>query len=408
MQGRDRDELHRAATPLELLFDLCFVVAVAQAAARLHHGLAVAHTGPALLGYVMVFFAIWWAWMNFTWFASAYDTDDVPYRLLTFLQITGVLVLAAGVPAAFDDHDFTAVTIGYVIMRVALVAQWSRAAWEDPAGRRTDLRYAVGVSVVQVSWLIRLALPDPWGWAGFPLLVGLELAVPIWAEQAGGPTSWHPEHIAERYSLFTLIVLGEVVLAATVAVQAAAEHGLSGSLLALAAGGLLLVFGMWWIYFKRPAHPGLRASPSAAFVWGYGHYAVFAAVAALGAGLQVVVETTTHEAGLGEAAAAFAVGLPVAVFLVLVGVLQTRLGHRRFWVSCTLAAFAVIGLAAAALALPLPVAVVGMGLVTAVLAGLDVVDAHRRLRSARTPADRGRYSAVTPRRRRRSVPARPT
>ena len=96
MVARDPGQVHRASTPLELLFDLCFVVAVSQAAAQLAHGVEDDHMGPALLGYAMVFFGIWWAWMNFTWFASAYDTDDVPYRLLTLVQMAGALVLAAG------------------------------------------------------------------------------------------------------------------------------------------------------------------------------------------------------------------------------------------------------------------------------------------------------------------------
>ena len=165
----------------------------------------------------------------------------------------------------------------------------------------------------------------------------------------------------------------------------------------LAAGGLLLVFGMWWIYFKRPAHSGLRASPGLAFAWGYGHYAVFAAVAALGAGCRRRSRRQRTRPA-SERPRPRSQSDPVAVFLVLIGVLQTRLGHRRFWMRCTLAAVAVIGLAAAALALPLPVAVVGMGLITAVLAALDVVDAHRRLRSARAPVDRGspfrRYAAA--------------
>ncbi len=76
----------------------------------------------------MVFFAIWWAWMNFTWFASAYDVDDVPYRLLALVQMGGVLVLAAGVPSAFEHQDFFGITLGYFIMRIGLVAQWVRAA----------------------------------------------------------------------------------------------------------------------------------------------------------------------------------------------------------------------------------------------------------------------------------------
>src|SRR6187402_3508026 len=79
MRARSPHEPHRAATPLELLFDLVFVVAIAQAAAGLHHSIAEAHVLAGLAGYLMVFFAIWWAWMNFTWFASAYDCDDVPY-----------------------------------------------------------------------------------------------------------------------------------------------------------------------------------------------------------------------------------------------------------------------------------------------------------------------------------------
>src|SRR6202020_1451584 len=114
-----------------------FVFAIGQIAAQLAHSI---NNGEPLQGvgpFAMVFFAIWWAWMNFSWFASAYDTDDVPYRLLTLLQMAGVLVLAAGVPASFEHQNFFGITLGYFIMRVGLVAQWSRAAIEDPDGRAT-------------------------------------------------------------------------------------------------------------------------------------------------------------------------------------------------------------------------------------------------------------------------------
>jgi Bacterial low temperature requirement A protein (LtrA) len=101
MSGRDPGEAHRASTPLELLFDLTFVIAVARAAGQLHEALAHAHVGLALAGYAAVFFGLWWAWVNFTWFASAYDTDDVPCRLLTLLQMAGLQHqhAAAGCPA---------------------------------------------------------------------------------------------------------------------------------------------------------------------------------------------------------------------------------------------------------------------------------------------------------------------
>ena len=80
MVARSPHEAHRAATPLELFFDLVFVVAIAQAANGLHHAVAELHVVDGLIGYLMVFFAIWWAWMAFTWFASAYDCDDVRAR----------------------------------------------------------------------------------------------------------------------------------------------------------------------------------------------------------------------------------------------------------------------------------------------------------------------------------------
>src|ERR1700731_3938267 len=87
MSGRDRAEGHRVATSLELFFDLCFVGAVSQAAEQLDEFLAEGHYLHGVASFGMVFFAIWWAWMNFSWFASAYDTDDVLYRVMVFVQI---------------------------------------------------------------------------------------------------------------------------------------------------------------------------------------------------------------------------------------------------------------------------------------------------------------------------------
>ncbi len=237
LTARHRHEAHRAATPLELFFDLCFVVAIAQAGVQLVHSVAESHAGEGVLDYAMVFFAIWWAWMNFTWFASAYDNDDVPYRLVTLVQIAGVLVLAAGVSRAFEEHDWTAVVIGYVIMRVALSAQWLRAArCAPPPERAMALKYAGGVLVCQVGWLGLLLLPEGGrGWL-FLVMVVLELSVPVLAERRHR-SSWHPHHIAERYGLLTIIVLGETIAAATVAVKSGIdENDALGELLPIAAG----------------------------------------------------------------------------------------------------------------------------------------------------------------------------
>src|SRR5580693_3334607 len=291
MSGRDPGETHRASTPLELLFDLTFVVAVAQAASQLRHALADGQSGHALAGYAVVFFALWWAWVNFTWFASAYDTDDVAYRLLTLLQMAGVLVFAAGIPAAFQHFDFAITVAGYVIMRLAMVAQWLRAAHGNPEGRAGPLRYAVGVTVIQACWVGFLFLHGPAALVGFIVLGAAEIAVPVWAEFAGQATPWHPEHITDRYGGFTIIVLGEVVAAIATAVEdALGDKQASPGLVTVAAAGLLLVFALWWSYFKHSAAEEIRQSLRWTFVWAFGHYLIFAAVAALGAGLQISIE----------------------------------------------------------------------------------------------------------------------
>jgi low temperature requirement protein LtrA len=324
---RDPEEEHRASTPLELFVDLCFVVAVAQSSTALQVELVEGHIGNGTVGFLMAFFGVWWAWMNFTWFASAHDANDVPYRLLTLLQIAGVLVYAAAVPETVEHHTFTLAVTGYVIMRMALVTQWLRVARHFPELRARCLRYAVGVTCVQLLWILIVATPDRWSPYLFAVLATCELLVPQWAESAArGGRYWrlfHPGHIEERYGLFTLIVLGESVLSATVGIQEVATNGVTASLIVVAVGGLVIAFGAWWLYFDHPGH--LTPSPELAMRWGFLHVIVFASLAALGAGLHVAAEAVAGEAT--ERTGALAVAIPVAGYLV--GLVVLLVATRR-------------------------------------------------------------------------------
>lgn len=322
--ARGREEAHRAATPLELFFDLCFVVAVAQAGVELVHAVAEGHAGEGVLNYAMVFFALFWAWVNFSWFASAYDNDDVLYRVVTLVQIAGVLVFAAGVSKGFKEHDFLLIWLGYLIMRVALTTQWLRVARSaTDAERTTALRYACGVLVCQIGWSGLLFLPEgarPWLFLAMAIA---EMCVPVLAER-GYATAWHPHHISERYGLFTIIVLGETIAAATIAVKSGIEdNDALGELLPIAAGGLLMVFAAWWIYFVVPIH-GRLSTNRQAFLWGYGHYVILGAAAAIGAGLEVAVEEAVGKAHISTLAASAAVTVPMALYLFTVWLLHSR------------------------------------------------------------------------------------
>lgn len=327
MSGRLPHEHKRVATTLELFFDLIFVVAIALNAAELHHAITENHLGHGVLAYLMVFIAIWWAWMNFTWFASAFDTDDVPYRLVVFVQMAGALIIAAGVPNAFEGH-WAILTMGYVVMRIASISQWLRAAQQAPQWRQTARRYALGITIVQLGWVGLLFLPQSWGVYPFFIMILAEFTVPMWAEKAG-MTPWHPHHIAERYGLFTIIVLGESILAAVIAVQkVATAESMTTNLLLFCIGALLIVFCMWWIYFEDEVGDHLRDYKTA-FYWGYGHYFIFAAAAAVGAGLAAQVDFHTGTSHSPILMVGYALALPVALFLMMLWLIHKRVSHAR-------------------------------------------------------------------------------
>ncbi len=311
MRPRDPREPHRAASTLELFFDLTFVVGVSVTAHELllaeEHGLAI-RVGWFLLS----FFGIWWPWVNFTWFASAFDTDDWLYRVLTIVQMGGVLVTAAGVAALVEHADARIAVVGYVIMRLALVAQWLRAS-RDPGFRATALRYAGGVAVVQAAWALLLVVPS----AAFPFLfllfVACEFAVPVWAERPR-VTPFHRHHIAERYGLFTLIVLGEGLLSVTNAlIDAQRSEGHAADLVLVGVTALVLIAGMWWLYFARQA-PVLQTGMRGTFAFGYVHYLVFGSAAALASGIELSIASLDEgPEGVGVLAATT---VPVAVFVL--------------------------------------------------------------------------------------------
>lgn len=327
MTGRDPHEAHRVATPLELLFDLTFATSFGLAAAQTAHVLAAGHIGPAVVGFGFASFAICWAWINFSWFSSAYDTDDWVFRIATMVQMTGVLVLAIGLPRLFTsiEHgvhlDNEVIVLGYVIMRVPMLFQWLRAARQDPKRRHACYTYAWALSIAQVGWIALIVFDVSVGTAAFFTFVLwlVELAGPVIAERRDGGTPWHPHHIADRYSCFALIAMGEGVVGTVATLSAVtAEQGwtLDAALVCIAGTGL--TFGIWWIYYLLPSAQILHAHRERSFVWGYTLIITIAAIVAMGAGLHVAAYYLEHEARIDARATVLSVAVPVGVFLLSV------------------------------------------------------------------------------------------
>ncbi len=368
MSGRDPHEEHRGATPLELLYDLTFVVAFGQAADQLAHLLAEGHVRAGAVGFGFAAFAICWCWINFSWFASAYDTGDWAFRLATMVQMVGVIILALGLQPLFQSIDEghsvdNAVTVaGYVVMRVAMLFLWLRAARHDPVRRRACQTYALTIAVAQVGWiLLTLANTSVGGfftWAA--VLTLIELGGPVLAERKGGGTPWHAHHIAERYGLLVIITLGEGVIGTVASLSAVVEsQGWSRNAVLVAVAGTGLTFGLWWSYFVMPSAELLHVHRERAFPWGYGHIPIFASIAATGAGLHVGALYISDETHIGATATVLTVAVPLAVFVVMLYALYTYLIHAAdpFHIGLLVTTAAVLVLAVVLAAAGLPMAV---------------------------------------------------
>ena len=336
MTGRDPHETSRAATPLELLFDLTFVVAFGAAGNEFAHYLAEGHIPAGIGGFAFVMFATGWAWINFSWFSSAYDTDDWFYRICVMVQMVGVVILVLGIPALFhsidEGHylDNGVLVAGYVVMRAAMIAQWLRVARQDPSRRRTALTYAGFVAAAQIGWVALAIAHTTLGTTIVfaTVLFLLEVAGPWVAERRvkEGGTPWHAHHIAERYGLLTIIALGEGVFGTITAVSAAiGSSGWSVEAAVLVVAGVGLTFGLWWTYFLLPAGVILHQYRDKAFIWGYGHLLVFASIAATGAGLHVIAYVIEGESEIDPVAAVVTIALPVLLLCLAIFALYAYL-----------------------------------------------------------------------------------
>ncbi|GAA4838220.1 low temperature requirement protein A [Luteimicrobium xylanilyticum] len=334
MAGRDPNEEHRTATPLELLFDLTFVVAFSQISSQVARYLEADDLLTAVAGLGFTMFAATWAWISYTWLASAYDNDDILFRVATLVEMVGVLVLALGVPpifhsiAAGQHLDNSVAVAGYVIMRLATIALWLRAARHDPRHRPVCLSHATSIAVAQVFWIALIFLNLPIGLTlAIAAVLGLfELAAPRLTQKRFGQTPWHAHHIAERYGLLFIIALGEIILGTILAISAVVqEQGWTLEAALVACGGTSLVFGLWWLYYTVPAGRLLARYRDRAQTWSYGQMLLFAALVAVGAGLHVAAQVISHEAHVKATFALLTVAIPVLVCELVLFALYAQL-----------------------------------------------------------------------------------
>ena len=279
----------RRVTWLEVFFDLVFAAAVAQVAAPLHED----YSAAGFLRFAILFVLIWWAWTGHAVFSTRFGTDDAVQRGLTLLQVFGVAVMAANARDALDSRSSAGFAAAYAVLRLILVAQYVRAR-STPRARALSTWYITGHGAAAVVWLLSSVTPAPeryWLWG---VAFAIDLGTPLTAVRHSVSLPPDAAHLPERFGLFTLILIGESV----VAVMHGIEHQEYWSVPAASAAfaGMGTAFFIWWWYFV--AAKATSAQPVTthrdAFrlhAWSYAHLPLYLGLVVAFVGIQLVVST---------------------------------------------------------------------------------------------------------------------
>jgi low temperature requirement protein LtrA len=283
----------RSVTFLELFYDLVYVVLIAEVA----HGLAAHPDAEGLLGYVFMFVIVWIAWINGTLYHDLHGNNDVRTRIFTFLQMFTVAAMAVFAHGALGETSI-GFALSYAGFQLILTYLWWRTGVHDPEHRPLSRPY-VGAFLLATLLLIGSVFVEPparyylWGAS-----VLATLAAPLVSQAA---VRKHPEaaeelersstptdSLVERFGLFTIIVLGEVIVGTVRGV--AVHHHLTVEILATGALGMALAFALWWLYFDFVSHRMPSPGQSSLIRWAYLHLPMTMGIAAVGTAVLNVVE----------------------------------------------------------------------------------------------------------------------
>ena len=283
---RRPDEGERPTSWLEFFFDLVFVVAVDQVARRLQHDLDAHGT----LVYFALYVPIWWAWVGFVLYTDRFGTDDLGDRLLTLLQIGGVLVIAASASEATADRA-PAFAAAYGGFRLILAVRYAIAARYVHAARRECARQSAGFALAAVIWIASAAVPEPWRFWMWGAGLAVDLLTPFASSRMHRLVPPDAGHIEERFGTFINITLGEGFVAV---VEAMRDQPWSGTMFTTAGLTLLIGFSVWWGFFDaldqgpvKEVRTSGRTKPYK--IWVFSQLPLAAGVAALGVAAGILV-----------------------------------------------------------------------------------------------------------------------
>jgi low temperature requirement protein LtrA len=371
------DDGERHASWLELFFDVVFVVAIAQLA----HELVLDHSLRGFAVFVALFLPVFIAWQGFTIYADRFDTDDAVFRLAIFAAMLAIAALAVQVPDVAHGES-TGFVVAYVVLRSLMVALYLRSYRHVPHARPLIVRYATGYSLGIALWLASLAFAAPGRYAFWGIALAWEYSLPVMFRRFHAAIPVSTSHVPERFALFTIIVLGETIVAVALGTEGsdwALEAAVAGAL------GFVAAAALWWIYFGTGAGMDVLPTTRALLVFTHFHIPVLAALTAVSAGVALAIQQAPGHLDEGArwtlcgGAAAYLACLTVAQRALVRGVSRRKTAAR---------AAAVLALIALAFAGAELRTVAFVALVTAILLALVVFEmwAYRQAQAARRSA----------------------
>jgi low temperature requirement protein LtrA len=308
------DAGERHTTWFELYFDLVFVAAVAE----LSTGLAEEPTAAVFLRFAGIFVAVVWAWIGFTMYANRFDTDDIVYRLSKAAAALAVAAIAVQIPDLITGHGGSrGFALGFAIVRALLLGLYIRARRHvrGPGQRLIEI-YITSFSLTTALWLVSIFVPEPYRVVLWIVAIAIDLAAPPRAWRTLPGAAVVVSHATERFGTFFIIVLGESAVAVVAGV---AGFGFTFESWVIACLCYVIALGMWWIYFDL-ADTSVLGRGALGVIYLYGHFPIFAGVAAFGAGTKLEI---THSGASGlEAGARWALGGGIAAFALGLAVLH--------------------------------------------------------------------------------------
>ena len=356
-------------TPLELFFDLVFVLAITQCTALM----AASPDWAGIVRGLFVLTVLWWTWAGYAWLTSVVDPEEGAVRIVIFAAMGAMLVAALAVPGSFDD-DALAFACAYAIVRISHIGLFLIASRDDPQLRRSVTGLAVSTAI-GISLLTAASVADgvlQAGLWGIAILLDLGLPFLFWAE------GWRlvPGHFAERHGLILIIALGESIVAIGLGANAVVDL----SVVVVATLGIAIAAGLWWVYFDVTVwvaerrlerfSPGREQNEVARDAYSYLHLAMVAGIVLLALGMKKTLE---HPEDTLKTVPAVALVGGVAAYLLAIVAFRWRLLHTLGRVRPITA---VVLLALVPIALEVP-AYVTVALVVAVLWALIVYEVVR-------------------------------